>query len=991
MKKVPKLAGALRTERIVGRTKELAAIKDAIQAEGELRILYIISEGGIGKTRLLEEVPRIIDESQNKRGSYQHAGPFDFYLSSIQSIGDLEIALAKALNPQGHVFQSYLDARDQFMKFRAAGGDPQQVERRRQRVDECFVEGFNEFSSQSRVVLALDTLEVIQYESDVVQKVCGIALTGLEVKDWLLNNVPRLKNTVVILAGREKQELIADFRRHFGDQLRILYLGPFSESETLDYFAAIAEAEPAFREIGISTDQQCVIHHYTAGHPLKLAFAIELLTRNLPLPQELFDSRESAQERSDDELQAVREQVEESLVTGIMTADRQIDGALPYIALARKGVNPELLERLTGWPRKICAQVLRNLRHFSFVKVRPGTNWLFLHDEMYDLMEKHAWSRMELEREYVCTIILGYYDERIERTKTLSRQEDLVVEQLYYQFLADPRDGYAQYARLSDAALFRHNVGFDMRLRDEMLRFCNRYPDRVKRYNLTKEFIDYDAAVRWVKRYLYTGKYDEATEVAEAAKADPDLYHRDTSSFRFARAELDVYHALALIYTGKIEPAVTMLNTVLANLEGMSEPEVLAYQGAPASFDIWRRNLVLGWAHNNLGYVYRTRLGHYRAALEEFRSALPYFLASDLGEEIANTYDNMGRVHALLGEKTRAESLARDGLELRRHLGREFRIGLSLNSLAIVHLGFGEPHRARHLSEQALHIFERLGIQRGIGLARITLGRSLRHLGALWRIGIYNPEECHKLLDDAVASLERAADIFPKIVDEPIRGIEACNELGCTHRERAALVHSEDPGSPLVGEEEEKAVQYLTEAIGQAEGKNPVLYVDSCEDLAQVYFQGKDFDNTEFWLNRAADVIPSIYKIEQDSELRDIPVEECIEEFWRQMGKIEMLRGHLIFDRRSDSGGKVPRQVLEQAMRHYVLAVAYFEQYSEHTVQSHTALERLYGNFRRCERGDLRYVQDEVLPSIAVIYALDVAHLRETFEDTLGLALLIAK
>jgi len=158
-----------------------------------------------------------------------------------------------------------------------------------------------------------------------------------------------------------------------------------------------------------------------------------------------------------------------------------------------------------------------------------------------------------------------------------------------------------------------------------------------------------------------------------------------------------------------------------------------------------------------------------------------------------------------------------------------------------------------------------------------------------------------------------------------------------------------------------------------------VLYVDSCEDLAQVYFQGKDFDNTEAWLNHAADVIPSIYKIEQDPELRDIPVEECIEEFWRKMGKIEMLRGHLIFDRGSDSEGKVPRQVLEQAMPHYVLAVAYFEQYSEHTVQSHTAHEQLYGNFRRCERGDLRYVQDEVLPSIAATYALNVARLRETF------------
>jgi hypothetical protein len=77
-----------------------------------------------------------------------------------------------------------------------------------------------------------------------------------------------------------------------------------------------------------------------------------------------------------------------------------------------------------------------------------------------------------------------------------------MAEQLYYQFLADPKDGYAQYARLSDAALFRYDVGFDMRLRDELLRFCNRYANKIKWHNLPREFIDYDAAVRWVKLFL---------------------------------------------------------------------------------------------------------------------------------------------------------------------------------------------------------------------------------------------------------------------------------------------------------------------------------------------------------------------------------------------------------------------------------------------------------------------------------------------------------
>lgn len=990
MNREAKPTGAPRTQRIVGRATELAAIRDAIEAESGLRVLYIIGEGGTGKTRLLEEVPRIIAQGQ-RSAFHRHVGPLDFYASSLQTVAGLGLALAKALDPTSEGFQRYRRTLRDFADKRQAGVGPPQTERLRQEMEKAFVEGFNEISRQARVIITLDTLEVIQYESDEIQEICGLEQTGLEVKDWLLSVTPRLENAAVVMAGREKRELAADLKRHFGDRLTVLRLGPFSEAETLEYFAAVAEAEPALGKIGIPPDQLCVVHHYTGGHPLRLGIVIDLLGRDLPLPQALFDSLEDARRKSAAELEAIREQVEEALATGIMTADRQIDVALPYMALARKGVNPELLKRLTGWKPETCADVLDDLRNFSFVKIRPGGNWLFLHDEMYDLMEKHVWSRMEAEREYVCWTILAYYEEMIERTEDPSRRQDLMAEQLYYQLLTDPREGYAQYVRLSNAALFRYDVDFDMRLRDEVLRFCSRYPDRVKRYGLTPEFIDYDSAVRWAKRYRYTGRYDRVIDVAEKAKERLPLYQRGMSDPKLARADLDIYHALALIYTGKytetINEAVKMLKAVIAELEGTSSPEVLAHKETPDLFDAWRRNLVLGQAHNNLGYAYRARLWHYYAALNEFDAALPHFLAARIEEEIANTLDNMGRVHALLGEKTRAELLVRDGLELRRRLGREFRIALSLNSQAIVHLDFGEVHYARHLSGQALQISERLETPRGIGLACITLGRSLRHLGALWREGICSFRECHEFLADATENLQRANDIFPEIVEDPVREIEACNELGCAHRERAALLRSEGDEPLQATREEEEAVQWLKRAVDKAEGKYPVLYVDSCEDLAQVCFQQEDLDSAEAWLNRAAGTIPSGYKVEGDAGPRDVPKEPYVEEFWRQMGKIEMLRGHAAYHRGLWGEGGVTREALGQAMHHYALAAAYFGRYSDWAGEMQSASARLYDNFRRCRRDDLEYLRDQVLKSAAETHCLDYSRLVASFEDTLGLAL----
>ena len=121
-----------------------------------------------------------------------------------------------------------------------------------------------------------------------------------------------------------------------------------------------------------------------------------------------------------------------------------------------------------------------------------------------------------------------------------------------------------------------------------------------------------------------------------------------------------------------------------------------------------------------------------------------------MDEWVANVSDNAGRTYALTGNRTLAELLVDNALELRRHLGRDYRIALSLHSRAILYLQFGEPHRARQFSQQGLRIAERIGAQRGIGLTCLTLGQSLRQLGSLWNTGMYAPEECLAFLDDSI-------------------------------------------------------------------------------------------------------------------------------------------------------------------------------------------------------------------------------------------------
>ena len=493
-----------------------------------------------------------------------------------------------------------------------------------------------------------------------------------------------------------------------------------------------------------------------------------------------------------------------------------------------------------------------------------------------------------------------------------------------------------------------------------------------------------------LKSLMSEGKYEKAVLFGEETRREisssPGI---DCACLLIERAQFDIHYAQALIYTSATKKGIMVLKRVIAEVEDGRKPEDAAWQSAPHALEGQRRDLVLGRAHNNLGYAYWMHLGHYRAALKKFRSALPYFRASELWEELANTNDNMGRVYALLHHPTRAETLVDEGLRLRRELGRDYRSGLSLSSRAIVHLEFEQPHRARRLSQEALGIFERLGAQRGIGLASITLGRSLRHLGGLWMAGLYSHQDCDQFLSQGARHLDGAVRIFKQVVDEPVRLVEALNELGCIYRERSRLAQEMAPDRPLARTISLEAVRCLVRSIELAEELGlPVWYVDSCEDLAQVYFLRRDYDNVDVWLQHAEEGVPADYKFREGELQTEILAEERIEAFWLQMGKIELLHGSLAFDVGTDGGSRpATHEVLKETTQHYLLSAAYFEQYSERAVGLRATFRQMYDRFKHCTVDELRYLWEETLPTIAGEYAIDLSHLGGFFEDTLGLAL----
>ncbi len=979
--------------------KVMQDILKAINAsDGSTCVFYLTGEAGVGKTVLLRQIGRLLDSADGIQPHFPWSGILDLYHSDVNSNSGLEQGLMDALEVAGE-FRDYQDARAQFTAHREAGIREEELEEERKQLIEVFARCLNKVAKDHRLVIALDTTERIQYGLDPVQELCGLEGESSTVKPWLLAQLPRWQNCVVLIAGRPDPSLAAALTQCQNNNNAYSYMDiKLTGFDAVEMQAYLADREQDVPELSaLTSDDRNLLAEVTEGRPIRVELALEVLRYGLGFDRfwEKIKSLPANQAQAE---------IDHWLTDPLMNDPQyELRDIIQYLAVSRKGLSPELLHHLTGWRIETCRQKLEVIADRTFIKTRPDDGRFFLHDEMYDFCDAY------LQHDRMANLsgrIVEWYDQQIkrcdekmktavtdqERRDTRQAKQNYQVDSLLYRLRVNPREGYEWYTREAEYAIRSAEVGYDMRLRNELLAFLNSKSPVDRRIladdaKLRQE-IDCDAVAHWVKRYMMRGQSQEAARIAARVSEAPEFRCLvEGPGYYLARADLAVYHAQALIYAHRAQEGIDLLKATIQQLEKGQSPEVLAVQERD-TFAGWRRNLILGRAHNNLGYAYWMVLQRYALALDEFRKALPYFRASDLLEETANTTDNMGRVYATLYRRSRAESLIADGLELRRQLGLEYRVALSLISQATFHLAFGEPHRAQAVARQALDICESLETPRGIGLASLVMGRALRQLGSLWVVGVYGYEECKKHLADARRYIERARDIFEKKVTEPVRLIEAYNELGCIYREWAILEKDHDPASPLPRALFTSARKQLDEGLAEAEKwQSWVQYIDSCEDIAQTYFQQGDLDSAALWLNRAEDKVPALYKIVQGQGLPDVSIQERVEEYWQLMGKVELLRGHLEYERGISEGlGKILPPTVERMTQHYAFAAAYFERHSGHAIRLESTFKQVHSRFKRCKIEDIRYVQEHLLPSLKEAYKLSPEALSQFFEDTLGMA-----
>ncbi len=937
--------------------------------------------------------------------------PVDLYHMSAHSeeglVYEIYQTLASAIpGSQRNSFARYLEESQKLQEVKYDLAEVlHEVNRQHERVINAFISDFNHLREAYRsTVLALDTAETMVYETDRVQQVLGLADEPTGVAAWLLREfLPKVKNAIILLAGRPETPRLAEALEKVPNIHLVRYeLQPFSEAESLQFIEMMSRAartsgeEEVARHIeSIPEETRRVLHLYSGGQPLLLSLMLDYLAVTDELIPEVNVSLDEARQRTSSprgHLDA-QDEIKMAIVRHILETRRPADDVIRMLALTPKGMEPELLARLLTLSSAIAPSEVDDAQErldglkkprLSFIKVRPDDNRVFLHDEMYDMLrpamydslspgmrsridqiiEDYTAAKVKAARQHAQEVGAADWvpDVRLTRTsgplvasRPAVRPEELFqarlelqmrqIDHVFYALRRDIAEGYELYYQFAEEAYKNNDDSTRWLLRDLILRFKDTWFKHASisgnTGGLSETDIERDVGLGWIKPNVVQGKHEVTLKlIAEFRKNCADLVQDPATG-----AEIDIWEGWAEIHIGKdLEYAVQLLQQAIAQLSSVIDTSLRSAH----------YRYLLGEALTCLAYGYRTQ-GRFQDAILGYNKALAIWRELNSPAEHANTLNSLAWAEAETGNLGGAIQHCNDGLRIRRWLGRRYTVALSLNTLGLILTRNGQPDRANGYCVQAWDIFRDLGQPRGVGLASIAVAESLRRMIALPYL--FPPEQAIEKLHIAGQRAREAVHIFETDILEPMRLVEALNELGCTIRE---IVRLGRRYQLIEGGESERLTQEaedtLRRASQEASGRFVYRQVEALVNLAWLRYYIDDPEGAQRVLHgpqsEVLAVIPPEYLIKRGQGISRFANPTTW--IWVQLGKANLLLGQIEFDKYKilnralrDEGVKPEDrqkawEPLTEAGRIWTLSEAYNALYGDKFYNLQVSEDRLY-------------------------------------------------
>jgi tetratricopeptide (TPR) repeat protein len=730
--------------RYIPRTEEqgrILAEAARVQRTGQSRAVLLYGQGGIGKTRLVRQLPGVYQDQKIK-----WLEPIDVDDSQHWLLSNLETYVALQLDPDSEYFRPYLDYVSELPRHRLMPISRESILSYLNRIKEVFAQCYKKYIDETgnSVVIIFDTVEAIR---------------GIYLLRTLTQWMKALPGTLFILAGRPLPNA-ADGRDSIetamqdpapGMDVTTVLLGEFNAADCREYLAPI----------GLSPEETEKLVHLTQGHPLWLAFTVDYL-RTAGLPREMQDPLEEI--KADLPYHGVptsagRERAEsfkQRLVAPYHEADFWHE-AIRRLAVVRESISKPIWLRLmddTPWPADIADgdQAWDTLRGFDWIRLRASKRYVTLHDAVAEELSQRVITlhdhdgrrRQELWRR-AADIYAGQagdlegrltekqsdVDRRLGAARKQPgsarmsageeaalirevteldgwRQElnQLRASHLFYQLLSSFTEGAQQFLRLLSKAREDHDVLFEDLLAFQMQRFL---PGGADESTLGDTV---GAAISSFRDWLRNGGRDSHLDIG-----------LEMATYLNAREQVDA--ALNLLeQLPEPEPQDHTRRYRLGNLQGNAclrlpgrvregrerfEDALAEASQFPLEDD---RDRYRADAYKELGFYYRN-IGRWKDADEAYvmaRNAILRVLSMDSPdsdrEEMASIYTNWAYVKGIGGKYDDGINLVASAINLRKRIGRPHAQAISCSVKGEVYRYQRQFRAAWAAYEEAAQLFE---------------------------------------------------------------------------------------------------------------------------------------------------------------------------------------------------------------------------------------------------------------------------------------------
>jgi tetratricopeptide (TPR) repeat protein len=454
---VPPLSAARQTTQIVGQSKALEILRQSIAPnDNRFKIVLIRASGGMGKTRLLEEMLNCVGHPEYRNLAIeQWTEAASVAISDLIDVINIRLhmrdefirALRDGLrHAAGMDFFDYDREFDIMQHLRASGAGPMRIREAADHAASAFVDDLRDMPQ--RAVWVIDTVEQLRFETSMwalKHKLLKPKDLANRTQQWIIDLIKKqdLQNITIILAGRGEEG--ASFfeniegaveeanQRGLARDLISIDLERFSQEQTRKYFQNLTSDwqervnDRAGKHIAAqfqvladrNSERYKVLWLFTGGIPVRLALYAQLIVENQKIPEPLRWSfaRACSEAKTDDpknetpELRLLQWQIEDDFVNllfrqpadtraqilqTLVRTPRGLSASQLHFILDSQG---ESLEEWRADPDRLkeLSGILKNMEDLYLVKRRAS--WLDLAHALPKHEQQYGTYRLGLQDE----------------------------------------------------------------------------------------------------------------------------------------------------------------------------------------------------------------------------------------------------------------------------------------------------------------------------------------------------------------------------------------------------------------------------------------------------------------------------------------------------------------------------------------------------------------------------------------------------------------